>query len=234
MLKRTNSFAATLLLACALVASACGGEDDNKADGSTDSEGTGDYLPWTKGNTWTYRVTNNGEVSEKITTIEAEEEVGGDGPNKAKRAFKVVTRKGMSDETVSWQARDGDRVVRYREQSFHAGTGELELEEHWAPYKLHFDGTKEHTEEGATYLESYSETKTYASGKPTEESEERDRWFVDSRSEKVTVPAGTFDAIVVQKAGGGDVKTYWYVRGVGKVKETGGQTEELVEYKVNP
>ncbi len=233
MLMKNRSFAATLLLACALAASACGG-DDNKADGSTESEGKGDYLPWSKGNTWTYRVTNNGEVSEKVTTIEAEEAVGGDGPNSAKRAFKVVTKKGMTDETVSWQALENERVVRYREQSFHAGTGELELEEHWSPAKLHFDGTKEHTEDGASWLESYKETKTYASGKPTEESEERDRWFVDSRNEKVTVPAGTFDAIVVQKAGGGDVKTYWYVRGVGKVKETGGQTEELVSYKVNP
>jgi hypothetical protein len=29
-------------------------------------------------------------------------------------------------------------------------------------------------------------------------------------------------------------KTYWYVPGVGKVKETGGQTEELVSFDVDP
>jgi hypothetical protein len=229
---RSRSFSATLLLAFALAASSCGGDDDNKTDGQAEDEGKGSYLPWATGNTWTYRVTNNGVVSEKVTTVEAEEEVGGDGPNKSKRAFRVVTRKGMSDETISWQALEGDRVVRYREQSFHASTGKLELEEHWAPHKLHLDGSKEHTADGADWLESYTETKVYASGKPTEESEERDRWFVDSRNETVTVPAGTFDAIVLQKAGGGEVKTYWYVRGVGKVKETGGQIEELVSYEV--
>ena len=36
------------------------------------------------------------------------------------------------------------------------------------------------------------------------------------------------------KAGGSNLKTYWYVPGVGKVKETGGQTEELVSYEVAP
>jgi hypothetical protein len=50
----------------------------------------------------------------------------------------------------------------------------------------------------------------------------------------VTVPAGTFHALILQKAGSSVAKTYWFVRGVGKVKETGGQTEELVEYHVVP
>jgi hypothetical protein len=122
-------------------------------------------------------------------------------------------------------------VVRYREQSFHAGTGELELEEHWDPYKLHFDGSLEHTMAGASWLESYEETKI-ASDAPEETQPQRERWTVDSPEEEVTVPAGTFRAVVVVKAGGGNPKTYWYVRGVGKVKETGGQTEELVDYKV--
>ena len=40
---------------------------------------------------------------------------------------------------------------------------------------------------------------------------ERDAWSVDSTSESVTVPAGTFDAIVLVKAGGSNLKTYWYV-----------------------
>ncbi|EAU62156.1 hypothetical protein [Stigmatella aurantiaca] len=48
------------------------------------------------------------------------------------------------------------------------------------------------------------------------------------------MPAGTFQAVVLQKAGGGTAKTYWFVRGIGKVKEEGGQTEELVRYEVLP
>jgi hypothetical protein len=212
---------------------ACGDENGTESNDAATPSGSGPFLPWKQGNTWTYRVTNNGEVSTKVVTIGAQERVGGSGPNADKMAFKVVTKKGQSDETVSWQALTGDDVVvRYREQSFHAATGELELEEHWDPYKLHFDGTDEHTAEGASWLEIYQETKTPADG-PAETQSERDRWMVDSPEEEVTVPAGTFKAVVVVKAGGTDLKTYWYVRGVGKVKETGGQTEELVEYEVS-
>ena len=66
-----------------------------------------------------------------------------------------------------------------------------------------------------------------------ETSEERDRWTVQSVDETVSVPAGTFEhAILITKAGGSNVKNYYYVRGVGKVKETGGQTEELSAYEV--
>lgn len=39
---------------------------------------------------------------------------------------------------------------------------------------------------------------------------------------------------MLRKAGGSTAKTYWYVRGVGKVKEIGGQTEELSSFEVAP
>jgi hypothetical protein len=225
---------ASLAVSGLLALTAACEEDNNTSDTDAAVEETeGSFLPWAEGNSWTYRVTNNGEVSTKVTTIEAEEQIGGSGPNADKRAFRVVTRKGAEDETVSWQGVEGDKVVRYREQSFHAGTGDLEQEEHWDPYKLHFDGSKEHTEAGADWLEKYVETKI-ADGKPDETAEARDRWNVDAPSVDVEVPAGKFRAVVVRKASGGTLKTYWYVRGVGKVKETGGQTEELLEYKVAP
>lgn len=228
-------FLSALLLSCVGLV-ACGDDAKKDADDAgEESAPTGSYLPWKEGNTWTYRVTNNGEVSTKVVTIGAEEKVGGTGPHADDMAFRVVTKKGASDQTVSWQVFEDERVLRYREQSFHETTGELEQDEFWAPYKLHFDGTDEHTAAEATWLEAYEETKIAASGnKPDETSTQHDRWIVDSPSEKVTVPAGTFDAVVVQKAGGSDVKTYWYVRGIGKVKESGGQTEELVSYEVQP
>jgi hypothetical protein len=222
-----------IALTTLLALSAC---DDaapqDEADGGVNT-GDGPFLPWKEGNTWTYRVTNNGEVSTKVVTIMAAEKVGGSGPHANEVAFKVVTSKGEQDQTVSWQALQGDAVVRYREQSFHATTGELELEEHWDPYKLHFDGSPEHTMAGGSWLEAYEETKI-PSDAPEQTQPERERWTVDSPEEEVTVPKGTFRAVVVVKAGGGDPKTYWYVRGVGKVKETGGQTEELVDYEVAP
>lgn len=194
---------------------------------------SGPLLPWKQGNTWTYKVTGDGEVSEKVTTVGALEPVGGSGPHARKMAFKVVTKKGATDQTVSWQALEGERVVRYREQALHAGTGELEAEEHWDPAKLHLDMSAAHTVRGATWLEVYQETKTPAVGAPVT-AEARDPWTVDAVDQEVIVPAGRFRAIVLTKSGGSSMKKYWYVPGVGKVKETGGQTEELVRYEVTP
>lgn len=190
-------------------------------------------IPWAEGNSWTYRVTGGGEELVKVTTVGALEPVGGSGPNAAKLANKTVTKKGATDETIGWQAVEGDRLVRYREQSFGKTTGKLQLEEHWDPSKLHVDWSAQHTQVGASWVESYAETKLPADAAATT-STESDTWTVDGVNQTVTVPAGTFSAIVLIKVGGSSPKTYWYVPGVGKVKETGGQTEELVSYQVAP
>jgi hypothetical protein len=213
---------------------ACGGgEPGGAVADAAVIETSGPILPFKEGNSWTYKVTGDGEVSSKVTTIGAAEAVSGTGPHATATAFKVVTKKGATDQTLSWQAMDGDRVVRYREQAFHEGTGELEEEEHWDPAKLHIDGSAAHTVAGASWLESYQETKLPV-GKVASTETARDRWTVDAIDQLITVPAGTFRAIVFIKAGGSNVKTYWYVPGVGKVKETGGQTEELVSYTLVP
>jgi hypothetical protein len=53
----------------------------------------------------------------------------------------------------------------------------------------------------------------------------------------VTVPAGTFTTVHVQRVSGSGStkqKDYWFAKGVGKVKETGGgqQNEELMSYSI--
>jgi hypothetical protein len=212
----------------------CGSEDPSAANagGSTSTQ---PLLPWQAGNTWTYQVTQDAEVTIKVTTVGDEEPVGGDSPFADVLAFKVVTEKSNgADQTVSWQGVEGERVVRYREQSYSASTDQLELEEYWSPYKLHVDWSAERTVTGASWLEDYEETKLPV-GDTMSVSSRRDRWSVTAVGEEVVVPAGTFsDTVVLQKIGGNTPKTYWYARGVGKIKETGGQTEELVEYQVGP
>ncbi len=79
----------------------------------------GPLLPWTVGNSWTYRVTEDSTVTTKRTSVGAPELVGGSGPNKDKMANLVITHKDDTgdgvdlDETRSWQALEGERVVRY-------------------------------------------------------------------------------------------------------------------------
>ncbi len=221
----------------------------NNGDGDTNTGGDGDtnpgggdgddmpssmaqLIPWAEGNTWTYRVSKNGEVASKVTTVGALEPVGGIGPNKDKLAYKVTTTKGSKSETVSWQGIVGDLHVRYREQSFDAATNTLKVEDHWTPYKLRVDNSAARRVSNTTWTETHNETKQVP-GMATTDTEVANLWLVDGE-QSVTVPAGTFKAIVIRKTAEGSTKTYWFVPGIGKVKETGGQTEELESYKVAP
>jgi hypothetical protein len=203
-------------------------------DPPSDDPSTGALLPWSEGNSWTYKVTDSatGTVTRKVTKIMPTEAVSGTGPNKDTLANKVVTSKeDGNDETHSWQALVGDKVVRYREVAF--ASGAPDLEEHWDPFKLRVDGSPSRAKSGPSWVEKYAETKTkLKSGVVEGPFDRRDTWQVLKEAEKVSVPAGEFDALVVTRASGSDsTKTYYFVRGVGKVKETGAnQTEELEDY----
>jgi hypothetical protein len=59
-----------------------------------------------------------------------------------------------------------------------------------------------------------------------------DGWIVLEDAVTITVPAGTFtNAVHVQRLGAqpNENKDYWFVKGVGKVLETGKQVEQLVD-----
>jgi hypothetical protein len=202
------------------------------AAAGTRPDSTGPLFPLAIGNSWTYRVTDSdGVVSDKVTIVDSESQVGGSGVHKDEVALHVLTTKDDgSDKTESWQAVEGEAVVRYREISYQKASGDLELDEDWDPSKLHVDGSAEATELGASFLMIYSENKTDADGVTTH-SEARDRWTVVGVDEQVTVQAGTFRAIHLQKTGS-SLKDYWYVRGVGKVREAGSQIEELTNYEI--
>ncbi|QRO01605.1 hypothetical protein JRI60_22570 [Archangium violaceum] len=231
---RTSHLFQVLLLAGSL-ATGCGGTSSTPPPDSVDGSGTvgsNPLLPWKAGNRWTYRVTEDGEVSEKVTTVGEPEPVGGTGPHRDVLANKVTTLKSSGARTLSWQAYSGARLVRYREQSLRANTDTVKSEELWDPPRLHIDESPEHAVVGASWLESYEETALSAGENSS--TTVRERWTVIADGESVTVPAGTFQALVLQKAGGSTAKTYWFVRGIGKVKEEGGQTEELVSYELQP
>lgn len=188
-------------------------------------------LPWRVGNSWTYRVTKAGIVTEK-TTVVGEEEAVGNGPHAAVLANHVTTDKGAKDHTESWQApsaAEPGRIVRYRELAFSAATGKLSSETYYDPEKLHIDGTPAHTVAGATWTEEYTELVV---GEPAGITIET--WTVIADDETLTVPAGTFEGVIHLRKKGNSTKDYWYQRGVGKLKETGSQTEELTAYSLVP
>lgn len=212
----------------------CASGDDATERGLLAAETSTSLLPWKAGNRWTYRVTEDGEARTKETSVLPEEAVGGTGPHRLVKANKVVTKKDDGDQTFSWQARVGERVVRYREHELKEGNTTPSGEEHYDPAKLNVDESAAKTTLGAKWAEEYKETKVSKSGVPST-STKSDAWSVEAVDEEVTVPAGTFRAVVLQRTGGGAPKKFWFVRGVGKVKETDGpQTEELVSYQLAP
>ena len=218
-------------LAFALLLAGCG-SSGAATDGGTAR--TGPLLPWKVGNTWTYKVSDS-NVSTKVTTIGEVEAVGGAGASAEVMANKVVTsKKDGTDQTIIWGADLGDRIVRYREQDHSASTGLPTGDQYWDPYKVYVDTTAEHNKSGANWLEIYMETKVPEGGPAEMTVEKRDLWTVIGDKESVTVPAGQFDAVVFQKVGG-TTKSFWFVPGVGKVKETGdAQVEELISYTLAP
>ena len=175
-----------------LAACACGSLDP-KASDDADAGGTAKsvLLPLAPGNRWTYRVTDGDDTETKEQLVGELEPVGGSGPHASTMAFRMTTTRGVdgTNETVSWQGVVGARVVRYREQAFNATSGMLDIEEHWDPYKLRVDQAEEFIEDGASFLETYDETKLVPGMEPTTATR-GDRWTVLAASESVTVPAG--------------------------------------------
>jgi hypothetical protein len=232
-----------LTLALALGTTACGDAEVQNPDPGDVTDGLNEYLPLEVGNWWTYKVTDGSAVVDKTQTVLEKQKVGGDGPNADLDAFFVRTTKtgsDLEDKTESWQAtvefEDGQlATVRYREIAYHASTGMKELEEHWDPYKLRFDNF--HTATDGEWEESYTESKAYEDPATPDLTNvaHYDVWSIQSDEVPITVPAGMFNArmLVRQPTDPLDPpKAYWFVPGVGKVQETGKQTEQLVDCNV--
>ncbi len=205
------------------------------------------YFPFKVGNEWTYDVIELGVKSTKsskiirIEAVPATLPAGVPATLKGKMAFRVETKKGVGDLTVSWQAVDAMRVVRYAEQSYATAAVAgmvptvVNLTEYWDPSKLRFDETK--IVVGTKWMESYKEGQIQPNVAVAPATARTDDWTVVAE-EMVTVPAGTYKAIRVNKVtktmGSAGNKTWWFARCVGKIKEEGGLTELLSKVTLVP
>jgi hypothetical protein len=239
-----------------------GGGTGGMGGGTGGTGGTGGapaaaYFPFAIGNRWTYEIREPAvPYYRKEQVVVRMEPVGGTGPNKDKQAFRVETRKygtggstTLEDATISWQLREGNKVLRYRETScirFSAtlvndavANCKVDVEDHWSPPRLRLDERPSGAApaNNQSWPEMYTEFKNtydYAVNPPmvtATMATNTDTWTVMETNVSATVPAGTFnDCIVVQKrtSVAQNTKTYTFCRGVGKVKEIGlGQEEHL-------
>ena len=228
-----------------LLTSACGGSNggtpgvDGPPGGFVDAPTNPSmrYEPWTVGSTWSYMITDTQGLippaMNKVTRIMPMVDAG--PPNAGKMAFLVHVEKlqGYKDvlETFS-----GDLDVRYKTSYYDLNNALTEVDVN-QPYRLKLDEGLAHVAPGAHYSETFTETVTKTGTAPTTK-QQSENWTVVSASESLAVIAGTFTCLHVQRVNPAKptaVIDYWYARGVGKVKETGGSTdEELMAYTIAP
>jgi len=215
-----------------LFLAACGGSstgDDGTPPGDgTPVDPTMRYEPWAQGNVWTYTLTDpKGVIATKTgakTTVGAAADVG--GAHAGQQAFLVHVEQLTGSKDV-FETIDGDLDIRY-ESTFYDANGAVLSTDVDQPFRLKLDESAAHTTTGATFSTTFTETTD--GGAPSTKME---NWRVVSDSEQVTVMAGTFSALHIQRtSSSGKIQDYWYVRGVGKVRETGSgaQEEELESF----
>jgi hypothetical protein len=233
------------ILMCVLLAG-CGGGSGTTIDGGGGGIADADpnrpdagpyadkWVPLVVGARWTYMI-HDGQTNADGTgddVVEAFEPVG--PMNASQMAFRLNEAR-IVGSNLHWEADVGTAIVKYREEAFGAGAV-LETDEYYDPYLFRVDYTPAHLVKGTTFSQTYTETKIQ-NGSMSSKSK-LSYWKVIDPAETVTVPAGTFTALHLQHTGasaGTAVKEYWFVQGVGKVKEvvaTTGDHQELVSFSL--
>lgn len=205
-------------------AAACSSSGSDRPDGLTNPLAER-YEPWSTGAVWSYKLTapsGSPSAMNKLTTVMAPRDVG--GVHTGTTAFLVHIEQLFGSKDV-YEAFVGDLDVRYQ-STFYDANGSLTGVDIDLPYRLKLDESAAHTVTGAQWSETFTETSDGQTKQKTEQ------WLVVDAAEPVTVIAGSYTALHVRRtSSGGTIQDYWYVRGVGKVKEVGGaQTEELISF----
>jgi hypothetical protein len=210
-----------------------GDDDDTPPPTDLECPTEGRFMELTPGATWTYRVDDGEEITEKTQTVGALEDIG--GSKAGTMAYRLTTNKPGGGQTISWQEDTGTSILRHRELDQSGGT---QTDEIYEPYKLRVDESADHLNAGAAWTETYQEIVT-DSENVTTTADKTEAWEVVAFDEMISVEAGEFCTLHVQRmsstgGAGGSLKHYWFARGVGKVKESGdNQTEELLSYSLD-
>lgn len=204
-----------LIAALVALAGACG----NEPPSPTPDGGVSELMPLRVGNRWEYRVTSSGgTVSQKIQSVTGTVAIGDVA------AFRLLTERAGERETESVQGVVGGVLVRFSETGYRAGTTIERLR--YEPPAVRIDSN--HVRAGEQYQTQHKKITLDAGGNVLSSVDVFHTFTVEADAETVDVPAGRFTAVRVRReSSDSSVKTYWYAPGLGKVKETGGQTEEL-------
>lgn len=236
-----------LFTASALIFSACGGDGNDDVGGDDPDATPGNngecreggsatsesLLPMSVGNIWRYQVTEVGtgnppytkrqELTEEMTPAGESEPV----------IVQQTTKAG--GQTVNWLRRMGDAIVRVRQEDYDE-LGALERTTMYLPYKLRLDEAPERLAVGTVFDEMYTSVITDPNGLETSRTDVIDQWVIVDDDVPCETPWGTKSCVQIHRermVGGLSTKDYWFAPGFGKVREEGGQIEELTDCTLN-
>jgi hypothetical protein len=206
----------------------------------------GDYFPLTVGNYWVYDETDTTSVwGTRQTRNDVTDYISMDFENDTEGALPVFvvedtfpSGEGDINPRLEYIHDDGTRAVRVRQEIYVTEALDvLKKTRDYVPGLLRLDRSR--TTVGDNWSEDYT---TYTISNPSDAQDgafPMDYLYEILEPQTVTVPAGTFDCMVVQRTDSNgssvEIKVYYFAPGVGKVKEITGdgeKTEELVEYHV--
>jgi len=226
---------ALLALVLSLFAAGCGEEEPDEG---------GEYYPLSVGDYWVYEETgiysgSTVTLRYEVTRTESIETESFD----ASYDTLVLTNTfpGGTDEfREQFIVDDGNRVERIKHDIYDDFGLPTKLRE-YEPGFLRFDrsrlGKDDEWNETVTF---FTAVEPEADPVVFEPNERQYKYRVVDRNQEITVPAGTFNCLVIERSvvfgTVGEVKIYYYAPGVGKVKEIteNDKEENLVEYSVAP
>lgn len=211
-------------LACLLAA--CGGGDDGDDVVDCGFASTR-YLPYEVGFQWEYRVSDpvSGVVETKTQWIDSEVTFPGDG----QPALLQVTDKSPG-VTRNYTRILGEAVIRLQQEDVTA----LDVVERitvYDPYAIRIDEAAERIAEGATFEESFTEIEYDGAMVEQRRQLATENWEVVSVAEECSAPIGTLTCLHLRRVRMGALTTqkdFWFAPGIGKIREEGGQVEQLV------
>lgn len=200
-----------------VVAALLGGGCGTFARGGGARHHSDSYLPLEVGAVWGYLVTrDDGQRGPGTVRIE-----GIDYAESRREATEYRVREDLLDGTIwSWEERDAG-LVRRAQREIDDPADMVVEEETYDPPESVLDERAEHLRAGATWSEAFLDTTPNIKWRPKSKRIEVS-WTVESLTDEVTVPAGTFTCLRVRRTQKHrPAIVSWYARGVGLVRQTG-------------
>jgi hypothetical protein len=178
---------------------------------------TTSYLPLEVGAVWRYAITrDDGRRGDGVVSID-----GVDYGASTGNALEYRIREELLDGTIwSWEGRDAKRVALEQEE-IDDRAGNVLNEQAYDPPITVVDERADRLVVGAAWPEAFINTTPNAKGHPKSKRGAA-KWVVESVTDEVSVPAGTFTCLRLRRAQKHHPPLIsWYAKGVGLVKQEG-------------